>query len=64
MTVRGALLTTLPTLVAVLKLFGLEIGEGEINAIVEGLAGIAGIAGAFMAIIGRFRVKSDLTVNK
>lgn len=61
MTIRGALLTTLPTLVAILKLFGVEIGEGEVNVIVEGLAGIAGLIGGVMAIVGRFRAKHALT---
>lgn len=60
MAVRGGLLTIVPTFVTILKAFGIEIGEGEANVIIEGLAAIAGLLGAAMAIYGRVRARHTL----
>lgn len=60
-TVRGALLTIAPTIVAILHLFSIQILNDEITLIVEGLAGLAGLAGAVMAIVGRSRSGAGLT---
>lgn len=70
-TVRGALLTVIPTAVLLLKAFGVEIGGDEQTVIVDGisnvvdaLAALVGIYGAIRAIIGRFNASREITFQK
>ncbi len=63
-TVRGALLTILPTVALVLKISGVEVGGDELNTIVEAAASVAGMLGVLMAIAGRFKAKQPLTFQK
>lgn len=63
-TVRGALLTILPTVALVLKLAGVEVGSDELNTIVETAASVAGMLGVLMAIAGRFKANKPITFQK
>lgn len=63
-TVRGALLTILPTVALVLKLTGVEVGSDELNTIVEAAASVAGMLGVLMAIAGRFKANKTITFQK
>lgn len=60
-TVRGALVTILPALILILKAFHVDLGDGEKNAIVDGIVAVAGLVGTGYAIIGRFRASGRLT---
>jgi hypothetical protein len=60
-TVRGALVTILPAFILILKAFHVELGDGERNAIVDGIVAVAGLIGTGYAIIGRFRANSRIT---
>ncbi len=63
-TVQGALMTYVPSIVVVLGLLHVQIGSGEINAIVNGIAGLMGLVGACMAIYGRFKANTLITTDK
>ncbi len=63
-TVRGALVTVLPAIALVLKAFDIDIGEGERENIVDGIAALAGLIGAVYAIIGRFRASKPISTSK
>ena len=58
--VRGALVTTLPVIVLVLKSFGVELGDAEQQAIIEGVSALVGLAGTVIAIYGRFKADGRL----
>lgn len=63
-TVRGALITIFPAVILILKAFHVEIGDGEQNAIVDGLVALAGLIGTAYAILGRFRANSRITIER
>lgn len=58
--VRGALVTVFPVLVLVLKSFGLEVGDGEQQAIIDGVSAVVGLAGTVFAIYGRVKANGSL----
>ena len=60
-TIRGALVTVLPALALILKACGIEIGEGERTALIDGIVAITGLIGTVYAIVGRFRATKQLT---
>lgn len=63
-TIRGALVTVLPAIALILKAFDIDIGEGEREHIVDGIAAIAGLVGTVYAIVGRFRASKTISVSK
>ncbi len=63
-TVQGALMTYVPSVMVVLNILHIQVGNGEVNALVSGIAGIMGLVGACMAIYGRFKAKTLITMNK
>jgi uncharacterized protein (DUF697 family) len=63
-TIRGILLTLVPTISTLLKLFGIEIGAEEQQGIIEGIAGIIGAIGIVIAIIGRKKATMGIRFNK
>lgn len=63
-TVRGALLTVLPTITLILNLTGIEVGNEELTTIVETLASVAGMLGVLMAIAGRFKANKPIAFQK
>lgn len=62
-TVRASLITILPAALMLLKAFHVEIGEGEANSIVDGLAALVGLVGAVVAIYGRLKATHTLTLE-
>jgi hypothetical protein len=63
-TVRGALVTVLPAIALILKAFDIDIGEGEQENLVDGIAAVAGLIGTVYAIVGRFRASRPLSASK
>jgi len=63
-TVQGALLTYLPPIVMILGVFGVKIGDAETQAIIQGVVGLVGAIGACLAIYGRFKADSKITIEK
>ncbi len=63
-TVQGALMTYVPSVMVVLNILHVQVGNGEVNAVVNGIAGIMGLIGACMAIYGRFKAKTLITTDK
>ena len=63
-TVRGALVTVLPAIALILKVFEIDIGEGERENLVDGIAAVAGLIGTVYAIVGRFRASRPLSASK
>jgi len=63
-TVRGTLLTVVPTLLAVLKLFGVDVHNDEAQAVVEGIASLCGMLGVVLAISGRLRASGKISLSK
>ena len=63
-TIRYACLTTAPALVFVLKLFGVDISEGEIGAIVDAIVAIMSAIGVIGILIGRFKANKPLRIAK
>ena len=63
-TVRGALVTVLPAIALILKAFDIDIGEGERENLVDGIAALAGLVGTVYAIVGRFRASKPLSASK
>ncbi len=63
-TVRGALVTVLPAIALILKVFDIDLGEGDRENIIDGIAAIAGLVGTVYAIVGRFRASKPLYVSK
>ncbi|MFA6429761.1 MAG: hypothetical protein WCV84_04670 [Patescibacteria group bacterium] len=63
-TVRASLLQMLPVMVLVLKMFGIEIGDGETQSIVEGITAIVSLVGVVYAIVGRAKADKPLTFTK
>lgn len=60
-TIRGALVTVIPALVLIVKVFGVQIGSGEQQSLIDGVTAIVGLIGTIVAIIGRFRATKQLT---
>jgi uncharacterized membrane protein len=60
-TIRGALVTVIPAVVLIVKMFGVQIGNGEQQNLIDGVTAIAGLIGTVVAIIGRFRATKQLT---
>ena len=60
-TVQGALVTVIPAVVLIVKMFGVQIGNGEQQNLIDGVTAIAGLIGTVVAIIGRFRATKQLT---
>lgn len=63
-TVKGALISIVPTVVIFLKLFNVEVQNSEVDTIVSGLAGILGIIGTVTTIIGRFKAHNAVVQLK
>lgn len=61
--VRGALVTAIPSFVGILALFHVQIGTEEVNAIIDGIAGIAGLLGAAWSIYGSLTRQHSLTTD-
>lgn len=60
-TVRGTLMSLVPTLLVLFGVFGIGISNEELESIVEGIAALAGLIGSILAIYGRFTAKEDIT---
>lgn len=54
-TIKGALLAVLPTVILVLKALGVEVLEGELEKVIDGLAGLAGMASVVVVILERVK---------
>lgn len=54
-TVRGNLLAVLPAIYAVCKIFGLEIPEGLLDQIIDGIAAVLTLVSIVMIFIGSFK---------
>ncbi len=63
-TVRGALVTVLPAIALILKAFDVDLGEGDRENIIDGIAALAGLVGTVYAIVGRFRASKPLSASK
>lgn len=63
-TVRGALVTVLPAIALILKAFDIDLGEGDRENIIDGIAALAGLVGTVYAIVGRFRASKPLSASK
>jgi hypothetical protein len=63
-TVRGALVTVLPAIALILKVFDIDLGEGDRENIIDGIAALAGLIGTVYAIVGRFRASKPLSATK
>lgn len=63
-TVRGSLIAVLPTIALLLKVAGIEVGDGELNTIVEAVVSLVGLIGVLMAIAGRFKAKEPISFQK
>lgn len=63
-TVKGALVAVLPTIVLILRGFGVDIAIGEQDQIVDGLVSIVGLFGTIYTIIGRFKATETLRVSR
>lgn len=63
-TVQGILVAGLPTIITILTAFGVKIGDGEAQSIVQGIVGLIGLVGAVVAIAGRFKATEKLTAGK
>lgn len=63
-TVRGALVTVLPAIALILKVFDIDLGEGDRENIIDGIAAVAGLVGTVYAIVGRFRASKPLSASK
>lgn len=61
--VRGALVTTLPVIILLLKALGIEVGDGEQQVLVEGVTAIVGLLGTVMAIYGRVKASGALRLK-
>ena len=61
-TVQGALVTLVPAIALVLKLFNVQLGSGEQQSIIDGVTAIVGLIGTIVAIIGRFRATKQITL--
>lgn len=61
--VRGALVTTLPVIILLLKALGIEVGDGEQQVLVEGVTAIVGLLGTVMAIYGRVKASVALRLK-
>lgn len=63
-TVRGALVTVLPAAALILKAFDIDLGEGDRENIIDGIAAITGLVGTVYAIVGRFRASKPISATK
>ena len=54
-------MTVIPAVVLIVKMFGVQIGNGEQQNLIDGVTAIAGLIGTVVAIIGRFRATKQLT---
>lgn len=63
-TVRGALVTVLPAIALILKAFDVDLGEGDRENIIDGIAALVGLVGTVYAIVGRFRASKPLSASK
>jgi len=58
MTVQGSLLGVLPAIYALLHAFGIELPEGALEAVLNGVMAICAIASVVMTYIGRMRANT------
>lgn len=54
-TIRGTLVACVPVIIMLLKVFGIDVGEGELGKVVDAVVALVGAAGVVYAIIGRFK---------
>lgn len=63
-TVRASLVAFTAAIVPALRLFGIDIGDGEVKSIVDGICGLITLMSVVWAIIGRFKADKPLTLKK
>lgn len=63
-TVRATLLGTVPAVYAVSRAFGLDLPDGLLETIVNGLAAVLTLVSLAGAFIGRFKADKPLTFEK
>ena len=64
LTIRGQIVTSLPAIYAIAKMFGLDLPDGVLEALVNGLASACFIVGGAMTVFGRFRANRPLSTGK
>lgn len=64
LTIQGQLVSALPALYAIGKMFGLDLPDGTLESIVNGVSAIALVVGSIITVIGRFKADKPLSLNK
>jgi len=63
-TVRAALLGGIPAVYAVARLFGLDLPDGTLEDVVNGIAAVLNIVSIVGVFMGRFKANAPLTTDK
>lgn len=60
LTIQGSLVGVFPAVYTVCKLFGLELPDGSVEAIMNGVAAVMAVSSVVMTFIGRIRATHKL----
>lgn len=61
LTIQGSLVGALPAVYAVLMALGMELPDGSLEAVAQGVMAILAISSVVMTYIGRMRAKHQLS---
>lgn len=59
-TIKGILISLLPTIYLILRANGVDVTDGTLETIIDGVFALIGVVGAVWAIRGRINVNSRL----
>lgn len=62
LTIQGSLVGTVPAMYAVSKTFGLNLPDGTLEAVVNGVAALMAIASVVMTFVGRLRATQKIAL--
>jgi hypothetical protein len=63
LTIQGQLVTALPAIYAIAKMAGLDLPDGTLENIINGVSAVALVVGSIMTVVGRFRATTTLTTK-
>lgn len=63
-TVRGILIAALPTIYAIAKAMGLDLPDGALEQVVDGVAALLSVIGLVVAFVGRHKAEKPLGYSK
>lgn len=64
LTIQGQLVSALPALYAIGRMLGLDLPDGTLESIINGVSALGLVVGSVMTVIGRFKAEKPLGISK